>query len=398
MEITADLLVHACGDDGRDGGLKLVTDLEPLAGRGAPVKPAVYAGQGGQIYQTDKRWVPEADGAVDVVVIDSKASQPNRHEAELDRLASALGLPKLVLDLSGTPLPPHLPTAISSFRFPHRHADSYLRDATLDGQAFSASAVGAAIRAATPDDPHALFQWVPQSLLYGYWQSHLGKKGSQSKLARSWVSEIVGISPASLDQSRLGVKGDPLNLSVTDRVQFDENEQERWTLLEGQKKGAAVKGAAVKNERLSEIGHGQVVAAASKPALSFARIEQTATVAFAGLRRIWVGDPDANATGRALLVALGLLAHVEAFGRAFSLRSDCDLRPVATKWTWLGSGADSEVDVLDAAAAGVLFGEVVSRAEAAGVPVGSAWASAPLVLTPNDELTKVIASTYALDS
>ena len=60
-------------------------------------------------------------------------------------------------------------------------------------------------------------------------------------------------------------------------------------------------------------------------AVSFREVVQQATVSFAALRRI---RPAAGAAeARALLVSLGLVAHVAAFGRSFSLRSGAELRP-----------------------------------------------------------------------
>src|SRR5205807_2877406 len=129
---------------------------------------------------------------------DNVASQANRLEAALEGLREGFGLPELVLDLSAvTSLPPHLPRRISGFRFPHRHADAYLRDAMAGESRFQDTPTGTALLGATADEPVALYEWFPQSLLFGYWQSHLGKKRSQAKLARSWVSEIVGYDPAT---------------------------------------------------------------------------------------------------------------------------------------------------------------------------------------------------------
>ena len=56
--------------------------------------------------------------------------------------------------------------------------------------------------------------WFPQALLYGFWQSHLGKKRHNSKHARAWVSEIIGWQPASTDTRVFGLKGDALNLNT----------------------------------------------------------------------------------------------------------------------------------------------------------------------------------------
>ena len=113
---------------------------------------------------------------VDVLVIDNEPSQANRLEAALEQRRAELGLPEIVLDLTSVgALPPHLPAQISSFRFPHRNADAYLRDAMLNGTKFLNTEVGAAIFGATADKPEALLQWFPQALLFGFWQSHLGR-------------------------------------------------------------------------------------------------------------------------------------------------------------------------------------------------------------------------------
>jgi len=394
MQITAGALIGACADDSEDAGILLTAELEPIAGPGSPVKPASYAGraQGDPPrHQIDKRW--SEDRPVEVAVIDNVPSQAGRHEAQLEGLASTLGLPTLVLDLSGLTLPEHLPASISVFRFAHRHADAYLRDAELDGAAFLTTPIGRALVQGTDVNAGPLLQWAPQSLLYGFWQSHLGKKGSQAKLARSWVSEIVGWEPATLQTTTLGVKGDPLNLTTSDKVVFDKNDTTGWTLAEGAEKAAGAKGK--KQEKLSEIGHGQVPLPDSGIApLSFRRISQRATVSVAGLRRLHFGAADRNAVGRAVLVALGLVGHTAAFGRSFSLRSGCDLRAASQAWTWLGSATDEAVDPVTPAGARALFAEVVAAAEAAGLPVGGAWPSAPVVLTPNASLRAAIVATY----
>ncbi|MGI8758225.1 MAG: type I-G CRISPR-associated RAMP protein Csb1/Cas7g [Acidimicrobiales bacterium] len=394
MTLSPDTLLAACGDDADEAGLLLTAELQPLGGPGTPVKPATYAGGS---YQRDRRWVGE-DGArqvADVVVIDNPPSQANRLEAQLERLAADLGLPNLVLDLAGHPLPAHLSKTLSAFRFPHRSADAYLRDSTLDGVDFSKTDLGRRIRDATADNPSALLEWFPQALVFGFWQSHLGKKGSQAKLARSWVSEIIGIRPATDELRVLGVKGDPLNLSGDDRIVFDEDDHSQWELREGEKKSTPVKGQ--KAESLSRIGHGQVPFKESELTLgplSFERVVQHSSLSFAALRRVWVGSPRENAAARALLVALGLVAHTAAFGRPFSLRSGCELRAKATTWTWLGGSADVDIDVLDVSGASALFHAVVGIAETAGLPVGTHWRTDPLVLRPNVQLSKAIAATY----
>ena len=220
-------------------------------------------------------------------MIDNVPSQANRLEDALRRHRTATGLPEFVLDLSGlTGLPAHLPRSLSSLQFPHRNADAYLRDARLGDRDFVKTDLGRSIFGATAQTCGPLIGWFPQALLYGCWQSHLGKKRANTKHARAWVSEIVGWNPAPTDVVKVpGLKGDPLNLSVEDRVNSNPDDRLEWTIGK-----EAVQGA--KKDKLSEIGHGQVPfmgADAAAGPVSFTGITQRATLSFAQLRRISLG-------------------------------------------------------------------------------------------------------------
>ena len=194
VDLDAGVLIAACSDESADAGITITSALEPLGGPGSPVKPAGY--EGGRFQEDRRWWGTGADRRpVDVLVIDNEPSQANRLEAALEQRRAELGLPEIVLDLTSVEaLPPHLPAQISSFRFPHRNADAYLRDAMLDGTKFLTTEVGKAIFSATADKPEALLQWFPQALPFGFWQSHLGRR-SQAELARAWTSEIIGVEP-----------------------------------------------------------------------------------------------------------------------------------------------------------------------------------------------------------
>lgn len=392
--LSAGTLLAACEDGGRDSGILMWSSLVPLASPGGPVKPAVY--EGGR-YQADRRWWGAGEGRrpVDVIVIDNVPSQANRIEAALQSLRAELGIPEFVLDLSDVRgLPPHLPRRLSSLRFPHRQADAYLRDALLDGRPFPKTEIGSSLFAATADNADPILEWFPQALLFGFWQSHLGGKRSQAKLARAWTSEIVGYGPASSETKVLGLKGDPLNLSVDEPVQFDPDDLlGGWEYLSADKK----KGGSRQKESLSEIGHGQVPAGGSPAGVSFEAIEQQATVSFAALRRVRTADGKGDAAARAILVALGLVGHASAFGRSFSLRSGCELRAGETRWTWLGHDADEEIDPLSVDSAIELFNECCKAGEDLGLKVGKAWPPSPVVLTPSKQLEKVIAAAYPLE-
>ena len=390
--IDGERLLAAVGDNGFDDGIRIDTELEPLSGPGGLVKPAVYDGGN---YQTDSRWAsPEDAEPVPVIVVDNVPSQANRLEQalRLDRAASSL--PEMVLDLSGIgELPSHLPRSLSSFDFPHRNADAYLRDARLDGEDFVRTTVGQAIFGATAQDCGPLMSWFPQALLYGFWQSHLGRKRHNSKHARSWVSEIIGWRPGSADTKVLGLKGDPMNLNIDEAVISNPDDRTDWGI------GGTGRVEGGRRDRLSEMGHGQVPfmgSEAAAAAVSFRRVTQRASVSFAQLRRVSLGraaSREADAAARALLVALGLHAHQLAFGRAFALRSGADLRPSATAVTWLGGDGDERCALGGADATRALLEDAREHAAAAGVPLDG-WGRDPIMLEPKAQLVAAIRATW----
>ena len=392
--ISLDFIVDACADASFEDGLRIDTELESLAGPGGPVKPAVY--KGGK-YQEDQRWAsPVDEKSTPVIVIDNVPSQANRLEDALRRNRASCRVPELVLDLSGiTNLPAHLPSRISSLHFPHRNADAYLRDAQLDGKDFDRTDLGKSILAATPEACAPLMAWFPQALLYGFWQSHLGKKRHNTKHARAWVSEIVGWKPAANDTRVFGLKGDPLNLNTDETLSSNPDDRLRWEI--GMAKLKEIEGG--KKDKLSEIGHGQVPFMgneAAAAAVSFAKITQRVTLSLAQLRRVALGPgytAEADAAARALLVVLGLHAHMLAFERGFALRSGADLRPIASIATWLGENRDMEIDLGGATETGELLQSALQHAESIGVPVDG-WKSPPLLLTPKENLRQAIRATW----
>lgn len=397
--LTLSTLREACDEDATEGAIVLNAVLEPVGGHGTPVNPAIYAG--GR-YQHDKRWESsDASDPTPVIVIDNVPSQANRLEAALEATADEVGVPRLVLDLTGEDfahLPPHLPRSLSSLRWPHRNGDAYLRDALLDGEAFARSSMGRSIIDATADSCGALVAWFPQALLYGFWQSHLGNDRSQAKHARAWVSEIVGWGPATGGEPgeltrTLGVKGDPYNIEDTNRVDFDDADLlgSGWKLVEGEKSGTK---DGKKAGAISNIGHGQVPADSGLAPVSFRRITQRATLSFPQLRRVRLGNgysDEQDAAARTLIAALGLHAHRSAFARAFALRSGTDLVVTESE-----SRLDStEVTVTDSTG---LVREALESARTAGVPT-EGWGAEPIYLNPNKGLAAAIQATWPdLDS
>ena len=392
MAINLQRLLSASADDAFDDGIRIDAELQPLSGPGGPVKPAVYEGG---VYQLDRRWASPTDAEpILVIVIDNVPAQANRLEDALWRNRDSISIPEFVLDFSEMYyLPAHLPRSLSSLKFPHRNADAYLRDAKLGNLDFVKTELGQAIFGATAQECGPLMSWFPQSLLYGFWQSHLGKKRHNTKHARAWVSEIIGWQPASTETKVRGLKGDPLNLNIDEAVTSNPDDRTRWAI------GGREKVDGGKADKLSEIGHGQIPfmgSDAAAAAVSFHCVTQRATVSFAQLRRVSLGQGaprEADSAARALLVALGLHAHQLAFGRAFALRSGADLRPTSTTVTWLGSGGDETCDLGGIESTRSLLDAARAHAESVGVPLDG-WGQPPMMLRPGDALAKVIASSW----
>ena len=390
LTITAARLAEACADDAFDDGIRIDAELESLSGPGGTVKPAVY--EGGK-YQEDRRWAsPSDDEPTPVIVIDNVPSQANRLEEALRRNRQNVEVPELVLDLSALDnLPMHLPRRISSLQFPHRNADAYLRDAQYEGVDFVKTDLGRGVFRATPEACGPLMAWFPQALLWGFWQSHLGKKNHNTKHARAWVSEIIGWNPASAETRVMGLKGDPLNLNTDERLTSNPDHRLEWEIGKTKVEGG-------KSDKLSEIGHGQVPfmgSDATAAAVSFARVTQRVTVSFAQLRRVSLGTENAegDAAARALLVALGLFAHAHAFGRGFALRSGAELRPTRSNATWLGHDGDQEFSLAGASEAETLLRDAWQLAESHGVPLDG-WFQPFKTLTPKKNLRNAILATW----
>ena len=92
--ITLEALLKGCADDAFDDGIRIDTELVPLAGPGGPVKPAVYEGG---TYQQDRRWaMPNDAEPTAVIVIDNVPSQANRLEDALRRHRESISIPELV--------------------------------------------------------------------------------------------------------------------------------------------------------------------------------------------------------------------------------------------------------------------------------------------------------------
>ena len=183
---------------------------------------------------------------------------------------------------------------LTSLELPHRYADAYLRDSLIDGVRFDKTDIGQAFQAATLEDARSLYRHDPGSLVFGAWNSH--HKGRQAKFPRGYGSEIIGWDPS--EGNRKAGRMDPLNLTGGRK-----GAGENWEFKPvGEKK---------KDERLSEIGLGNIAPSDAPGGVTISSATRFATVSPAALDRIRFGsatDPAAAVAARVLLASYALLA------------------------------------------------------------------------------------------
>jgi CRISPR-associated protein Csb1 len=353
---TYERLVAAMTGQSDDAGIRLTTRFGAAGGPGSRVMPPTYSGGA---YLTAMRLV-DGEEPVPTVLLDSYQSQANRvEEALLDaRDLGRIALP--LFEMKAEVGPWHL--RLTSLDMPHRYADAYLRDSTIDGVRFDRTEIGAALRTASPDDARALYRYDPVSLVLGAWNSH--RKGRQPKFARSYKSEVVGLNPEA--EHRRGGRLDPINLTGA----VDGAGDGDWAFsTTGDKKS--------KGERLSEIGHGNALARDGSPGgFTVSEARRIGFLSFAALARLRFRDAstEASAAARATLAALALAGDRLAFDRAgVVFRSGCELTLRADEVAWEMRGGTTETLELGVQDTLALFAEAVSTATELGVTME--WAT-----------------------
>jgi CRISPR-associated protein Csb1 len=335
---------------------------------------------------------------------------------------------------------------ISSLQAPHRIADAILRDSLVkdDGKPFRAkeekdeSSYGQRLRRVTAQNATVLFELCPTALVFGMWDSTGPKGGLGVKFERAMVAEVVGINAmygvktsSRIDPLTIRKDAGPLyrrrdgGYTVDPARAVDESKNEKPTgrklLYKPNSKGVDVyhdpKESSYPDQgRPSEANHGNVTpsidyrrdqnkrlikdeAGNSIPVggATIDRAEQTAVLSLPALRRLRFpinGECDAKVdqAARTVLVALGLCAAALAGEAGLDLRSRCLLWPDADMtWTLLDrkNGGDF---TLSADEAIDLLKQAVAEATTAKLP----WRTAPLLLTPSDDLVKLVVKSQRL--
>lgn len=378
---------EAVADGSGIAAIRIVEELCPAGGHGHPVAPPTFPGQGRDDpprIDLHRRHLPDGSGIVPVVTLDGIASQANRSEDALAAIASEVGLPTILLDLSGIEgRPGHLPEKIASWQFPHRHADTYLREAEDDGKPVLETEWGRALAQSSFEKCGPLLNWFPQSLVFGWWNSNVA---DQTRAARSYTSEIVGWNPPEDDiRYKLGVKGDPLHLSSPLKVKKQDDGSGGFKV---DPKGKAISSVGLGQVPLSTTGGKAAVAS-----MSFDSITRTAVISLASARRVSAGTDDSNAdvASRVLIASLAIAGHCLA--ESTFLRSGCDLYTVERVIEAVGSGEPRRITAAVARQELIsLLRSAFDEATAAGIDL-SAWGSTKTLL-PGNKLEQIIQSSY----
>ena len=390
---------------GQDAAFRRVRRLQPVGGKGDKIFPPTYppARQGDPPRHVFER--RRIDGKeIWCVLIDSVQSQANRLEEALLAVTEDEGddgrmpLPCVTVDFRGTGLEPL--ERITSLEAPHRVYDAILRDSLLDDTPFMQSEEGRRLAAAKPADATALLELSPTALLFGAWHSQGEGGGLGAKFPRTLVSEIMGIdTPAEEVREmeartagrRTGSRIDPVGILKDVSIYQSAEGKSDWTPWENKaarKQSQPILFRRKKRDKAgkrSVINHGNVTPTVEPLGVTCDYAEHRATITLAGLRRLRFGGGARNATGRALIASLGLLALTEQDARGYALRSRCDLVCDGDAPLELvhadGSTAPLE---LDRAAAQALYREAYAKAKEVDFRFMS------LTLKPQDKLVEII--------
>lgn len=386
--------------------------LEPAGGPGDKVFPPTYgvAESASTKYATEDRII---DGKpVPTVLLDSVASQANRHElALLDGWElGELHFPNAFVDFTVDDDLVDL-GQLSALEAPHRIADAIFRDSLLDGTLFRMSDVGRAVTEARPNSATGLYRYSPTALVFGMWDSTGPRGGLGSKFERSFVSEIVGHD--AIQGSKVSSRIDPLGIEKSAATVYEHQDPNQvWTIDEhdAAKDGGKPRpyGKSGEKGRPSQIVHGNVTPSIDPKAggVTISSAVQLTVLSFAGLRKLRfpIGTDevpippehrrDAETAARTALAALGLAAVIYQREMDFALRSRCLLVPTEPGSLELLSrdGSAPTSVQLDRATAAAL----VADAATAAAELGLAWADDKIRLEPTPKLIELVKRSRAV--
>lgn len=405
---TLDLETLKAAVSGSSPGIRSVSRLQPAGGVGDKVFPPTYTKEGKveTKYAFERRRIDERD--VDVVLLDSVASQANRMEEALleSWREGKFPLPVVLVDFSKVEGLEDL-DQITALQAPHRLADALLRDSLYGGKLFRYSEIGREFGEARPDNATAIYKYCPTALVFGMWDSTGPKGGLGAKFQRALVSEIVGIGavPGKKTASRL----DPAQIQRRAEVFQHPDPEEDWTDVEqdavrdksGPRKYPSKKKKADAG-RPSAVNHGNhppsIDVEAGGVTMDYGL--HTAVLSLVALRRLrfrttidrepiaGAKRPTVETAARVALATLSLAAMVGARTRGYDLRSRSLLVPTAPFGLDIldANGGEARRYELDHEGACALVRAAESEARA----LGMGWNNQPIELQPAEKLCRLI--------
>lgn len=381
---------------GRYAAIRRITHLEP---QGDKVFPPTY--EGGE-YADEPRQVRDKEEKVqpvETVLLDSVQSQANRMELALLHAYDngRLKMPLLQVDFAGDGSDSILAEIgrITTLEAPHRAFDAIFRDSVDHGTPFRQANVGAGLNGAKAVNATPVFELCPTALLFGFWDSTGPRGGLGAKLQRALVSEIVGYQTAI--GKRPASRIDPLQ--IENNVEIYSAEGGGWTLDLAR---AVIKDGEPTRLKPSEKNHGNITPSlrhedknTKKPVLNhggvtLAYATQHTVLSLAALRRLrfpvnGIAGLEADAAGRVVLAALGLVAICLVTEDGYDLRSRCLLDGKPGAFELVGRG-ETKPFGLDSDAALQVLAEAVEEAKRLGLP----WPTEPVTLQPSADLSRLV--------
>jgi CRISPR-associated protein Csb1 len=407
-QLTLDGLERAVA--GEAAALRCITRLQPAGGEGDKIFPPTYTADKGAKtrYAFERRRVNGQD--IDVVLLDSVASQANRMEEALLGAweEGRLDFPVIAIDFTGEESIADL-DRITTLQAPHRIADALLRDSVDEhGTRFRETPAGRAYTDASAKNATAIYLYCPTALLFGVWDSTGPRGGLGNKIQRALVAEIVGIGAVA--GAKTASRLDPAGIQANVDVYHRRDNRDEWTTNPDEaliEKGKPVpfsrKGTEGKGKP-SAINHSNVAPTIDITAggVTFDYAVQTVVLSFPALRRLRFltradsqrfepdARPAAERAARAALAALGVSAVAEQRSRGFDLRSRSLLVPEAATPTVVevvaSNGGASGHYAVSPSSAAALLAEAAAAAARHGLP----WQRQPLGLRPAPKLAALI--------
>ena len=356
----------------RDGAaIRYVCRLQPAGGPGDKIFPPTYKDAK---YAKEKRRM--GDEVYECVHLDSVQSQANRMElALLDAIRSErIKMP--LLEVKFPPADSRLEKvgSISLLEAPHRMADAIFRDSELDGVRFRDSSIGALLDDASLANATGLFEYSPNSLVFGLWDSTGPMGGMGAKFQRIISSEVVafGVEYGVKTSSRI----DPLEINLKAGPVYIINEKTKeWTLSEASEGGKKRKPFG-KDGKPSEINHGNIVPTieAENGGVTFEFAQQVVVISMPALRRLRFPvngklSMESDEAARAVLAAIAILGTALTTEKGMDLRTRTLLIP-EEEGKWQAIKANGRVQDLQISpeTAIELYNECVEAAQQMGLP------------------------------